>query len=383
MADVIVVGGGIHGCSAAFHLARRGASVCLLEKDTLGRHASGVNAGGVRQIFRALPEVPLSVAAMAMWERIADMLDDDCGFAAHGHVFVAENEHDLTRLQARRNEMVAAGFRHEELIGAAELKELVPALAGHCVGGLIPRRDGAALPFHTVHAFERQLRRLGVTIEEHAPVASIRHEGGVWTAEVENGRRFSAPSLVNAAGAWAAALAAQAGEAVRMQAVAPMLMISERMPPFISQVVSAVAAPLSFKQFANGTVLIGGGYEGHADLRSNHTELDFRKLARNAGTVFDLFPVMRGARLIRAWAGIEGRTGDDLPVIGASCTEDGLFHAFGFSAHGFQLGPVVGSIIADLVLDGATALPIAAFSIGRFNLAQPMQASTSSEREAR
>ena len=80
---------------------------------------------------------------------------------------------------------------------------------------------------------------------------------------------------------------------------------------------------------------------------------------------------------------VEGRTGDDLPVIGPSCTEDGLFHAFGFSAHGFQLGPVVGSIIADLVLDGATALPIEAFSIGRFNLAQPMQASTSSERDTR
>ena len=75
--DVIVIGGGIHGCSAAFHLARRGASVLLLEKDTLGRHASGVNAGGVRQIFRAMPEVPLSVAAMALWERIADLLGDD------------------------------------------------------------------------------------------------------------------------------------------------------------------------------------------------------------------------------------------------------------------------------------------------------------------
>lgn len=367
MSDVIVVGGGIHGCSAAFHLARRGASVLLLEKDTLGRHASGVNAGGVRQIFRAMPEVPLSVAAMAMWERIADLLGDDCGFVAHGHVFVAENDGELAKLRARRDELVAAGFRHEELIDAAELRQLVPALAEHCVGGLISRRDGAALPFHTVHAFRRQLTRLKVRVEENTRVTSIRREANAWTVKVEDGRSFNAPMLINAAGAWGATLAGQVGEHARMQAVAPMLMISERLAPFITQVVSAAVAPLSFKQFANGTVLIGGGYEGRADPATNRTELDFRKLALNARTVFDLFPVMRAARVVRAWAGIEGRMADGLPVIGPSSTEEGLFHVFGFSAHGFQLGPIVGSIVADLVVDGSTALPIEAFSIRRFN----------------
>lgn len=121
MTDVIVVGGGIHGCSAALNLARRGASMLLLEKDTLGRHASGVNAGGVRQIFRAMPEVPLSVAAMGIWERIAELLDDDCGFVSHGHVFMAESDSELATLRARRDEVLAAGFHHEELIDAAEL----------------------------------------------------------------------------------------------------------------------------------------------------------------------------------------------------------------------------------------------------------------------
>lgn len=367
MSDVIVVGGGIHGCSAAFHLARRGASVLLLEKDTLGRHASGVNAGGVRQIFRAMPEVPLSVAAMAVWERIADLLDDDCGFVAHGHVFVAENDGELAKLRTRRDELVAAGFHHEELIDAVELRKLVPALAERCVGGLVSRRDGAALPFHTVHAFRRQLKRLKVRIEENAPVRSIRLQGNAWTVEVEDGRRFTAPRLVNAAGAWGTALAGQVGEHAQMRAVAPMLMISERLAPFITQVVSAAAAPLSFKQFANGTVLIGGGYEGYADPAANRTDLDFRKLSYNARTVFDLFPEMRSARVVRAWAGIEGRMSDGLPVIGPSSTEEGLFHVFGFSAHGFQLGPIVGSIVADLIMDGSTDLPIDAFSIRRFN----------------
>jgi sarcosine oxidase subunit beta len=370
VADVIVIGGGIHGCSTAFHLARRGVSVQLIEKDTIGRHASGVNAGGVRQIFRALPEIPLSIAAMRLWERIEDLLDDDCGFVAQGHFFVAENDAELEKLKARRDTVVAAGFDHEELIGASELRGLVPALASHCVGALISRRDGAALPFHTVQAFRRQMRRLGVGIAEKSRVTALRRTRSVWVVETAQGDRFEAPVVVNTAGAWGPAIAAQIGERVEMQAVAPMLMISERVAPFLSQVISAAVAPLSFKQFANGTVLIGGGYEGRAHPEANRTDLDFRKLSRNAKTVYDLFPVMRSARIIRAWAGIEGRMSDGIPVIGPSQTETGLFHAFGFSAHGFQLGPIVGSIVADLIIDGSTELPIEAFSIRRFNMSE-------------
>lgn len=368
MADVIVIGGGIHGCSIAFHLARRGVSVHLIEKDTVGRHASGVNAGGVRQIFRALPEIPLSIAAMRMWEHISDWLEDDCGFVAHGHLFVAENASEMDKLKSRRETLVNAGFDHEELIGADKLRRLVPALAGHCAGALISRRDGAALPFHTVQAFRRQIWRLGVGVTESARVIALRRNGSFWTVQTSDGQTFHASVLVNAAGAWGSEIAARFGEPVDMQVVAPMLMISERLPPFLSQVISAAGAPLSFKQFANGTVLIGGGYEGRAYLETNRTDLDFRKLARNARTVFDLFPIMRRAQIVRAWAGIEGRMSDGLPVIGPSMTQPHLFHAFGFSAHGFQLGPIVGTIIADLIIKGTTELPIDAFSISRFSI---------------
>ena len=90
-ADVIVIGGGIHGCSTALHCAMRGLSVILIEKDHAGRHASGVNAGGVRQLARHVAEIPLSNASMALWHNIADLVDDDCGFTSDGQVLVAED----------------------------------------------------------------------------------------------------------------------------------------------------------------------------------------------------------------------------------------------------------------------------------------------------
>ena len=101
-ADVVVIGGGLHGCSTALHLAMRGLKPILVEKDYAGRHASGVNAGGVRQLARHIAEIPLSIASMDLWERIEELVGDDCGFASHGTVLVAESEEELTRISHGR-----------------------------------------------------------------------------------------------------------------------------------------------------------------------------------------------------------------------------------------------------------------------------------------
>ena len=124
---------------------------------------------------------------------------------------------------------------------------------------------------------------------------------------------------------------------------------------------------LSFKQFDNGTVLIGGGYRGRAEPDSNRTALDFTALRASAATVGALFPGMEDVRIVRCWAGIEGVMPDAIPVVGPSGQAEGVFHAFGFSAHGFQLSPFTGVIMADLILRGRTPVPLEAFSIDRFS----------------
>ena len=364
-ADVVVIGGGLHGCSAALHLATAGAKVIVLEKDHVGRHASGVNAGGVRRLGRHLAEVPLAVASLEMWRRISDLVDDPCGFESHGQVKVAEDEAALASLRERVAQMKALGFAHEELIGREELREMLPALAPHCVGAIVCRDDGAALPFRTTLAFKRKAESLGVRFVEGTRASELKRDAGVWRVTTGNGA-FEAPAVVNAAGAWAGRIAADLGEQVPMEATALMLMITAPVAPFVKPVVGVAGRPLSFKQYANGTVMIGGGQRGRAELDTNRTVLDYEKLALNARTAIDLFSRMRNAEIVRAWAGIEAMMADDIPVIGPSSTSPGIWHAFGFSAHGFQLGPIVGSIIADLVTSGATRLPIEPFSIRRF-----------------
>jgi sarcosine oxidase, subunit beta len=365
-ADVLIIGGGIHGCSTALHLALRGLKPLVIEKDYAGRHASGVNAGGVRQLARDIAEIPLSMASMRLWERIEDLVGDDCGFEAHGQVLIAESEAELQQLRARVDDLRSRGYTHEELIDRADLKALVPAVADYCPGGIVSRRDGAADPFRTTQAFRCAAIRHGAVFVEGVAVTGVVRTGSYWRLETSIGP-FEAPKVVNAAGAWADRIAAMLGEPVPLEVVAPMLMITGRAPRFIEPVVILRSRKLSFKQLANGTVLIGGGHLARAWRDENRTDLDWGKLGESARTVAELFPIMHRTEIVRAWAGIEARMPDGIPVLGPSRTADGVYHQFGFSTHGFQLGPAAGAAIAQLVATGHTNVPIAALDIGRFS----------------
>jgi sarcosine oxidase subunit beta len=363
--DVLVIGGGLQGLSSALHLARRGCSVRVLEADYCGRHASGVNAGGVRTLDRHFAEVPLSLAAREWWHRMPDLLDEEVGFVPSGQLKVAETPDELALLRERVRTLQAMGFQHEQLIGPAEVRELVPALTPRITGAIWVAGDGYAYPFGVVTAFRRAGQRRGVQVHEATPVQRIERHAGGWRVHAA-GAAYEAQHLVNTAGAWAGEIARQAGEPVPVAPTGLMLMVTTRVPPFVKPVLGATGRALSFKQFDNGTVVIGGALRCTADAAARHAEVDTLALSTSAQTVTDLFPHLRHVAVNRVWAGVEGVMPDGIPVIGPSRTQPGLVHAFGFSAHGFQLSPIVGQIVAELVLDGRSELPIAPFAIERF-----------------
>lgn len=363
--DVIVIGGGFHGTSSAFHLASRGAKVTLLEAEYCARHASGVNAGGVRTLGRHYAEVPLARASLDLWHRLPDLIGEDGTFVASGQLQVAETPQELDKCRARVAELNALGYRHEVIVDAQQVRDIAPRLARHVVGGIWVKDDGYAVPFRTVIAFRHAAQRLGAQFREFTPAQRVERVGDRWQVTTPYGV-FTAPWLVNAAGAWAGDFAAQAGDSVPMKPGGLMLMITQRVPHFIDPVLGATGRPLSFKQFGNGTVLIGGGLRCKADAVDHHGEVDFARLPSSAKTVTDLFPHLAGVNVVRAWAGVEAFMPDDIPVIGPSVNAPQLIHIFGFSAHGFELGPVGGQVVAELVIDGKSSLPISPFAVDRF-----------------
>jgi len=145
-------------------------------------------------------------------------------------------------------------------------------------------------------------------------------------------------------------------------------MVSERLRPFIKPVVAIMGRSLSFKQSDQGTLVIGGGLQGIPDLDRETSTARMRVLAKGAHAATDLFPAVRDIRIVRVWAGLEAKTEDMLPVVGASPNAPGVLHAFGFSGHGFELVPVVGAALADLALRGQTAR-----AIGNLQAARLMQ----------
>jgi len=359
--DTIVIGGGLHGLSAALSLVRAGKRVVIVEESFVGRHASGATAAGVRTLNRAIEELPISLEAMHMWRSMETLVGSDCGFHPHGQVRVAERAEDVPVLEKRLEKMRNAGFDHEELVDQTELRRLVPAIAPHCTAALVVRTDGAADPHKTLDAFRKSAEAEGVVIHEGFGVTAIDRRGSDWRVRAGD-IELVAPALVNAAGAWAGNIAAMVGDKIPLGHKASMMMVTERVAPFIKPVVSLVGRPLSFKQTDQGTLVIGGGLQGRADIETQKSYVDFRELAKGARAVTDLFAVTAPLRIVRTWTGMEAKTSDLLPVIGASPNADGVYHVFGFSGHGFQLVPVVGAIVADLIVNGRTTRNIASFA---------------------
>jgi sarcosine oxidase subunit beta len=366
-ADIVVIGGGIHGCSAALYLAQHGMSVIVLEKDSVGRHASGVNAGGVRRLGRHLAEVPISLRSMEIWHGVADFLGDDCGFQVAPQIKLARSEADLEQMRARVAEMHAHGYTHEVIVGGNEVREHIHSLSDEVIGGIACLEDGFAQPYQTTFAIQRKAKSLGARFHEGVRAEQVlRDPGGDWRVTTPEGT-FSAPKLLLTGGLWSGQISASLGEPAPIIPFAPMMLVTTRLRPFCHAVVGAAGVPLSFKQMQNGTVVIGGGRPGLPDAATNRAETVFHPLRLSAQVCAALFPIMAETSIVRTWAGLVARMPDDIPVVGPSLRHEGLYYAFGFSGHGFQLGLGMGATMADLIATGSTYIDLAPFSIGRFS----------------
>jgi len=262
--DVLIIGAGLVGTSTALQLAMRGCRCTVIDKDSPGRHASGANAGGLRQLNRDPAEIPLTVEAAKMWHNIESLVDSDCDARFPGQLRVAENQSDMDKLEQRAAMVRSMGYQHEEIIGKKELYQLVPALASHCVGALICREDGYARPYHALTAFRRKAEALGVTFHSatearkaealgvtfHSATEaySIEQEADTWSVRTSRGT-YNSEILVNCAGAWAGELAARMHEPVPLKPKALGLMVTERLPHFVDPVMGAASRKLSFKHY--------------------------------------------------------------------------------------------------------------------------------------
>ena len=361
--EVAIVGGGIMGASAALFLRQAGIPVVLLERDACGSRSSGVNYGGVRRQGRPLVQLPLSQRAHGLWGRLAELVGTEAEYARSGHLKLARSEADLASLEAYRDLTRDSGMDLRILSGDA-LRERCPWLGEAAVGGSLCPEDGQANPRLVSPAFALAARRAGADVREQCRVDEAVHDGQGFVLRSGHALEVRSRFLLNCAGAWADTLAASFGEPVPMRPGHPMMVVTEPLPYFMDLSLGVEGGGVYARQVARGNCVIGGG-QGHA-LDALRARPRNEGLGRLMQQTVALLPALRHAHIIRTWSGTEGYLPDRQPVIGPSGTTPGLFHAFGFAGGGFQLGPGVGAVLADLVRFGASETPIEAFSIQRF-----------------
>jgi sarcosine oxidase subunit beta len=370
--DVAIIGGGTAGCAAALALRARGMTVTLLEKGLCGSQASGVNFGGVRRNGRAHVELPLAARARAIWDRLPGIVGEDCEFRATGHLKLARCESDMAALEDHARGAREFGFE-PAILGANAARDLCPWLGVKVVGAALAPDDGQANPRLVAPAFARAARRAGAEIREQTRVTGARWTGGEFELDAGDAT-LRAGRLVNVGGFWGGEVAAWFGEPVPIEAITPNLLVSEPLPFFMTRSLGVCGGDVYARQVERGNVIFGGGHGWGDPDRERARPLS--EVSRDAmARVLDIVPALRAASVIRSWTGFDGKMPDEIPVIGASSTTPGLVHAFGFSGHGFQLGPAIGEIVAELVSEGRTPSPIAPFAIERFTSgARPVRA---------
>ena len=362
--DVAIVGGGIVGTSAALALRRMGLSVTLLERDFCGSRSSGVNYGGVRRQGRSLVQLPLTQRAHGIWGRLPELIGIDGEYIRCGHLKIARSEADMASLAAYRDR--SRGFGMDlQLLGAAALRERFAWLGERAVGGSLCPQDGHANPRLVSPAFALAAARLGADVREQTRVDELAHDGKDFVLLTATGVELRSRFLLNCAGAWAATIAERFGEAVPMVPAHPVMAVTEPLPMFMNLSLGVQGGGIYARQAPRGNCVIGGSRGFALDAERARPSRDAISLVLR-GTV-ELLPRLRHVHIIRSWSGTEGYLPDHEPVIGPSTTQPGLIHGFGFAGAGFQLGPAVGEVLAELVQGGASSTPIAAFSISRFS----------------
>jgi sarcosine oxidase subunit beta len=369
-ADVVVVGGGVVGASAAYHLAARGAGrVLLLEReDRVAAGSTGACAGGFRYQFSSEVNVRLSQASVPMITRFSEEHGLPLDVVQDGYLFLVRGDDLWAEFSSAQARQRALGVE-AELLSPGEAAALVPGIdLEGVVGAAFGPRDGIADPSGLTQGYATLARRAGAEIELGVDVRAIETEDGrvrgVQTAEGP----VEAPVVVDAAGPWAGTLAATAGVTLPLEAIPRHVVVTGPFEGAPERRTLVIDAASSFYFHREGPGVLMG--MGSPDERPSFaTRVDERFIADELlPAAVRVFPPLGDATVEHSWVGLYEMTPDRHPIIGEAPSVAGLILANGFSGHGFQHAPIVGLLLAELIVEGAaTSVDITGLGLERFD----------------
>ncbi len=414
-ADVVIVGGGIIGTSAALYLAQKGASVALCEKGHIAGEQSSRNWGLVRKARRDPREIPLIVASLGLWDEMNERVEGETGFRRTGIAFAAADDAAAARYEtwlgyARPYQIDA------RMVSGEEMEHVMPGSRGRWKTALYCATDGRAEPQKAAPAIAAAARRAGAAIVGNCAVRGVERSGGKVSGVVTEHGRIACNTVVVAAGAWSRRFLKDLDVTLPQLKVRASVM---RTAPLEGAPETAFwCSDFAFRRRLDGGYTIANGYVNVAPLvpdsfrffanflpallmesKSLKLRLDDRLMQewREATPVpldqvspyektrvldpepdraflrqalerlKQTFPAFASAQVVQEWAGMIDVTPDAIPVISPVDSVPGLIIATGFSGHGFGIGPAAGRLVADLALGASPIVDPKDFRFSRFS----------------
>jgi sarcosine oxidase subunit beta len=355
-ADVVVIGGGVHGASAAYHLARkRAGKVVLIEKKFVASGPTGRSTALVRRFYAMDFLTRTASAAAEIFRHWRDVIGGDGtpGFQQVGVLIIAGGEQaPHLRRNALRARELGAGVA---VITPADVKTLVPqAHVDDIAVAAYEAESGYADPSSTANALVDRARELGAAIVQYEQVEAIRASGGkVIGVRTEHGQ-IDAPAIVNCGGLWADRLLRPLGIDVSITPTRHQMCFFRRPAGFGVHPAIGDPSSMTYMRPEHGDLTIHGklAYEESVDPDHYNEGADPGEIVLNAELIARRFPVMEHGLAMGGYSGLYDTTPDHQPVLGAIPEYAGLYADFGWSGHGFKHSPVMGDIISDVVLHG-------------------------------
>jgi glycine/D-amino acid oxidase-like deaminating enzyme len=413
-ADVVIIGGGIIGTSAALFLAQKGISVALCEKGHIAGEQSSRNWGWCRKMVRDPRELPLIIESLRIWERMNETVEAETGFRTCGIMYLGETEADLARLESWLEH--AREYQLDtHVIGGAEVSERLTGLGKKWAGALYTPSDGKGEPGLAVPAMAAAARRHGASIIQGCAVRGVETAGGRVAGVVTEKGRIQCQSVVLAGGAWSRLFAGNLGVELPQLKVLGSVMRTEKLDG--GPEVSASGGAFGYRKRMDGgyTVstlgvrtidIVPDSFRLALDympaVRVHWKKLRFRFgsrfaeewrmkrrwsldeptpfeavrtldpecdpviLERARTSIAESFPAFRNIKIAETWGGMMDVMPDAIPVISAVDTVPGFFIATGFSGHGFGIGPGAGRLVADMVSGAPPIVDPTPFRLSRF-----------------
>lgn len=365
-ADVVIIGGGVNGCSLAYQLAKKQLNVVVCERSYLCSGATGRCGAGIRQQWTTKENTELAMQSVKIFETLGKELNADIGLRQGGYLVVIHDNKEMKQAEQR------VAMQHElgldvSLVDSAGIQQIAPILdvqGMQAIGATFCSTDGHADPFKTTYAYAENAEQLGASICKNTEVTHIESKHNQITKVHTNNGSIRTDTVVNAAGAWSIKLAEDLGVHLPNQPLRKEIFVSERIQPLFETMVISFRDGIYFSQVHEGQIL--GGIPNPNEQPGFNTQSTQYFLERMCTTLARYAPIFQQVKVIRQWTGYYDVTPDARPIIGEVPHIKGFLQCNGFSGHGFMLSPMVTKILTDFIAEGKHHPLLDQLSINRF-----------------